>query len=570
MKTLLRWLGLVLVLTVVAGCAQPAAAPAPAAPEAPKADAPKAAAPTEAPKAAAPTTAPAAKEAPKAAARGGNLVVATTASSEPANMDAHVDPYATTWLLNSFVADPLVTLTSEGEYKPGLATSWTVSPDGKTWEFKLRTDVKFHDGTPFNAEAAKFNIDRVMNPDTKSALMANYIGAKEFKASSAPDATTLRIEYNNPVPSLLWGLSIMPVWSPTAVQKFGADFQRNLVGSGAYKLTEWVKGSHVKFTKDPNYKGSAPMQGHDGPAYLDTITVRFVGEAAVLGEILKTGEANMVMELPAPALPNYKGKTDFQVVPGYQPGTGMQFMFNVSKPPFDDVRVRQALRYAYDVDKMNATLFDGNYTPLKGPLTKFSRCYNKSIEDTYKPDMEKAKALLEEAGWKVNPNTKIREKDGKPLQFTMSMLHTQEIGEYLSAQFRQIGVDMKIEVIPGPVQLQKTTSGDFDLMYQRLRDFEPDVLYNSWYSGNLRPGGWAWSRYKNDSLDQILLKAEQTGDAATRCQLFSEAQQILAKDTPSLPTLDNPIYYAFKSEVKGFKLGATGSWFLVKDMYVEK
>lgn len=519
--------------------------------------------------------APAAKtDAGKAAAptgpKGGNLVIATTANSEPANLDGHIDPYATAWLLNSFVADPLVTVSADGKYMPGLAESWAVSPDGKEWTFKLRKDVKFQDGTPFNAAAVKFNLDRVVNPETKSALMANYVGAKSYKETQVVDDNTVKIVYNDPVPGLLWGLSIFPIWSPTAVQKFGKDFDKNLVGSGPFKLQEWVKGSHVKFVRDDAYTGAPPMQDHVGPANLDSITMRFVGDAAVLGEVLKTGEVNMVMELPAQAVATYKGQPGFQVVPGYQPGTGMQFMFNTSKAPFDDVKVRQALRLAYDNDKINTTLYDGNYVPVKGPLTRFSRCYWKGTEDANKMDVEKAKALLDEAGWKVNPATGIREKDGKPLSFTMSMLHHQEMGEYLAAQFKAIGADMKIEVVPGPVQLQKVNSGDFDLMYQRLRDFEPDVLYNSWYSGNLRPGGWAWSRFKNDKLDTILVQTQKTGDPDERCKLFTEAQQIITENVPSLPTVDNPIYYAMKDQVKGFQLGAVGSQFKVKDMYVEK
>ena len=575
MRTALRLVIALVMLGLIAACAQqPAQAPAQA-PAAQQPPAQQPAAKQEAPKAAAPaaaTQAPAAgqAQAPAAGAKGGNLVIATTANSEPANMDAHIDPYATTWLLNSFVTDTLVTLTEKGEYQPGLAESWTVSPDGKTWELKIKSGVKFQDGTPVNAAAVKFNIDRVVDPETKSALMANYLGVKEYKGTEAPNDTTVRITYNNPVPGLLWGLSIMPVWSPDAVKKAGKDFHLAPVGTGPYKMTEWVKSSHVKFTKDPTYQGAPPMQEHTGPAYLDSIMVRFVGENAVLGEVLKTGQVNMVMELPAPAVATYKGNAAYQVVPGYQPGTGMQFMMNVSKAPFNDVKVRQALRLAYDNDQINTTLYDGNYIAVKGPLTQFTRCYWKGGETANKMDLEKAKSLLEEAGWKVNPSTRIREKDGKPLQFTMTMLHHQEMGEYLATLFRQIGADMKIEVVPGPVQLQKATSGEFDLIYQRLRDFEPDSLYSAWFTGNLRPGGWAWSRYNNPKLDEILVKTQQTGNQDERCKLFTEAQQILVNDVPALPTVDNPIYYALDKSVKGFKLGATGSRFSPRDMYIEK
>jgi peptide/nickel transport system substrate-binding protein len=105
-------------------------------------------------------------------------------------------------------------------------------------------------------------------------------------------------------------------------------------------MTEWVKGSHIKFVKDANCKGPRTVN-------LDSITVRFVGEDAVLGEILKTAEANMGMEMPSQSLKDYKGNASYVVVPGYQPGTGMQFTINTSRAPFTDLKVRQALRYAY-------------------------------------------------------------------------------------------------------------------------------------------------------------------------------------------------------------------------------
>jgi len=529
--------------------------------------------PTKLPAPSAPATAtpvPAKATATPSVTRGGNLIIATRAANEPASMDGQVDPYLDTWLFNSWVADPLILLTSAGEYKPMLATGWTLSPDGKTWTFTLRKDVKFQDGTPFNAEAVKFNIDRLMDPATHSALMADNVGVSAFKATEVVDEFTVKIIYNAPVPKAWWGFSICPMWSPTAVKKYGKDFHQNLVGTGAFKMTEWVKGNYLKFVKDPNYKGGPPLQEHTGPAYLDSITVKFVGEDAVLGEILKTGEANMVMEMPAQSLAFYKNNPAFQIVPGYQPGTAMQFVMNTGKPPLDDIRVRQALRYAYDQDKINQTLYDGYYVAVKGPLTKFTRCYWKGVEDAYKYDPEKSKSLLEEAGWKVNPRTGIREKDGKPLALNIVMLHHQELGEYLGVQFRAIGVDLKVEVVPGPVQLERALNGQFDLMYCRLRSFEPDDLYAIWYSKNLKPGGWAWSRFQNDKLDEILLKTQSIADLEERCKLFTEAQKMITEFALALPTVDNPIYFVMPKSVKGVKVGVFGGWLFVNDIYIEK
>ena len=546
MRIFSRLLIAVTLISLQVSCAS--ASPQPAAPAA-----------TAAPEA---TAAPAATAVPTVAAKGGDLVLASRGSSEPASLDGQVDPYGNVWMYNQWVTGNLVTLTPEGEYKPGLATEWKFSADGKSFSMTLMTGQSFVDGTPFNAEAVKFNIDRLMDPATNSALMANYVGVKEFQSVEVVDEYTVKINYKNPVVSVVWGLSVMPVWSPTAVQKYGANFHEYLVGMGPYKLTEWVKASHIKFVKDPNYKGPRSVN-------LDSITVRFVGEDAVLGEILKSDEANMVMEMPSQNLVDYIGNASFTVNTGYQAGTGMQFTMNTSRAPFNDLKVRQALRYAYDGEEANKTLYDGRYVTVKSPLTKFTRCYWSGAETVYNYDPEKAKALLEEAGWKVNPNTKIREKDGKPLVFTMSLLHHQELGEWLSVQFRAIGADMKVEKIPGPVQLERAIKGDFDLIYQRLRGFEPDALYDMWFSQNLKPGGWAWSRFVNARLDEVVAKANSSADPKERCDLYTEAQKILTENAPGLPTVDNPIYYVLKNNVKGFKLGAIGSILIIDGMYVE-
>jgi peptide/nickel transport system substrate-binding protein len=236
----------------------------------------------------------------------------------------------------------------------------------------------------------------------------------------------------------------------------------------------------------------------------------------------------------------------------------------------DDVRVRRALRHAYDQDRMNQSLYDGNYVVVKGPVTKYTRCYWKGAEEAYRFDPERSKTLLEEAGWRVNTRTGIREKDGRPASITIVMLHHKEIGEYLGTQFRNIGVELRVEVVPGPVQLQRAAAGQFDLMYERLRSFEPDDLYSMWYSQNNFPGGWAWSRFQDSTLDQTLQRTQFTADPRERCRLFTDAQRMITEQAVQLPTLDNPIYYAMHKSVKGFKLGAFGAWFFVKDMHIER
>ena len=193
-------------------------------------------------------------------------------------------------LLASLRAQTSVILAPDGTYQPALATSWTSTPDGREWVFKLRSGVKFQDGTAFDAAAVKYNFDRVLDPKTASAQMKSDVGP--IKSIEVVDALTVKLVYDTPWVTLLDGVRRMPIWSPTAAEKHGlANFGRNLVGAGPFLFAEWVQNDRIVFKRWAEYGGWNSIQTHQGPAYLDQVTIRFIGEAAVLGSVVKTGNA---------------------------------------------------------------------------------------------------------------------------------------------------------------------------------------------------------------------------------------------------------------------------------------
>lgn len=512
-----------------------------------------------------------ATEASSDEARGGDLVIGWLSTQEPANLDSQVDPYASAYMIDSFVTDSPVLLTTEQEYAPMLATSWEVTPDATEWTFVFKEDVMFQDGMPFNAEAFKANIDRIMDPDTQSALRASSLGSGgAFNSVEVIDEYSAKMIYNDPWVTVIPSISSTPIWSPDAFEQYGDDFTDHLTGCGAFKLVEWTRGSEITFEKWPEYQGGAPNQDHDGPAYLDTITIKLVGEQAILGEVLQTGEVDMVYQLPFQSIPTYEDNSDYLVVPTYQGGTGNMFNFNLEHPPLDDVRVREAIRRSYDPQDLNDTLYDGLYLTMYGPLSRFTRCYWDGAEEFYEYDPELSKSLLDEAGW-VEGSDGIREKDGEKLSLVGVVISSQELLEYLEPKFREIGVELQIELVPGPVQLERAVGGDFDLMFEHLSSVEPDVLDLVWNSANLKPGGWAWSRFSNERVDELLNETKQVADPDERCELFVEVQQIVTENVPALPTVSTAVVYAMSSNVKGFQVGgAVRSYFYVNNMYIEE
>ncbi|WP_293861576.1 ABC transporter substrate-binding protein [uncultured Alsobacter sp.] len=505
-----------------------------------------------------------------------NLVIAFPANQEPAQLDGHIDPYQSTWLLNSFIADPLVILDSDGSYKPALATSWESSPDGKVWTFKLRSGVTFQDGTPFDAAAVKYNLERINDPKTASAQLKSDVGP--WKSVEVVDPTTVKITYDTPWVTLLDALRRTPIWSPTAAEKFGlANFSKNLVGAGPFTLAEWVPNDRIVFKKWAGYGGWNPVQKAKGPVGVDQVTVRWIGEGAVLGNVVKSGNAQIGFTIPASFVDEYKNDKTVQFISKDQSGTGLQMVMNTRKPPLNDVRVRRALHHAADQAAINKLLYDGYYAPSEGPLNNNHRCFWDGAGKMYERSADKAKALLEQAGWKAVSGKPIREAqgvagvpDGTPLKIRYNVLHHKEIGEALQAQMRRAGIDLAVEVVAGPVQLDRVRKADFELMYERQRSPDPLILDQVWNSKWDQPGGWAWTGFKDDTLDTTLNKLRALPSIDERCAAARDAQKIIMENALMLPTLSDPVFVAVSGKVKGFQMGAEGNWFFLNNVTLDK
>ena len=504
-------------------------------------------------------------EAPAPLPAGGDMVMAMDGDSEPALLDAQIDPYLETGLLDSFMTDSLVCRDPDTmEFKPWLATSWEVSEDGLTWTFHLRNDVKFHDGTPFNAEAVKYNIERILAPETASVEAAARLGPVE--SVEVVDEYTVAITHESPYAPFLdaFGVLMEPMWSPTALEKYGPDeFPNHLVGTGPFMFKENVPKDHVTVVRNPGYNWPPACVDHTGPAYLDSVTFKWVTEDAVRAGIVKTGEAH-VADLPAAYVSDYEGDPNYEVVIGYNPGTGLQWVMSTAKPPLDDIKVRQAILHAVERDSINQMLYDGRYLVSYSTLVPGSMCYWEGAETLYPYDLDKANALLEEAGWEMNPSTGIREKDGEPLTMRWTCLHHEEIGEALQAQLKEIGIDLTPEKVAGPVQIDMATTGDFELMYERQRNTDPMVLEMIWNSKNAPTKdymAWAWTGFKDERLDELLDKSMEETDVDKRCELYIEAQKIVMENALTLGMFGQPRFWVVDKSVKGFKLAALANFY---------
>ena len=201
---------------------------------------------------------------------------------------------------NKVIFESLVQLDQAGVARPLLASSWETSPDGKTWTFKLRDRVKFHDGTPFDAQAVKFTLDRIVDGSAGGSSSLAFLGPIE--RSEVVDRLTIRLVFKKPYPALLDGLETgyLAIVSPTAVKKHGKEFGQHPIGTGPYMFESWTRGQQVVLKRNPGYNWAPAHMKHQGPGHLDEIVYRFVPEHQTRLAALEKGEVDLIGRAPGP------------------------------------------------------------------------------------------------------------------------------------------------------------------------------------------------------------------------------------------------------------------------------
>jgi peptide/nickel transport system substrate-binding protein len=503
---------------------------------------------------------------------GGQLVVGL--SYEPSKIDPHRTAAENGVLPIMQACESLVIHAASGEYLPWLAESWDISPDGLSYTFHLRQGISFQDGTPFNAEAVKYNLDRIMDPATQSEEAIGHMGP--YESTEVVDEYTAVVHLSSPFAVLLDGLAFgyLCMVSPTAAQQWGPeDFQDHFVGTGPFVFKEWKRGEYILLEKNPNYWGGPEMFKHHGNACLDSILFKFISEDAVRSGTLETGETQVAQEIPAVDVERLKAdpNIDIQILPS--PGTGIMLLFNVSKPPTDDPLVRQALEYGIDQKAIAQILYQDIMGPTYGPLSSVTPCYWSGAEQMYAYDPEKAKELLDQAGWKDENGDGIREKDGTPLLLEFpthgSFPMYRDPPPIVQSQLQEIGVQVDVQNLAVPAWLEAGRSGNLNIGIVDWRASDPDTnLRLVFHSSNA--DGFEWNHHSNTQLDDLLTQGMVTTDQAQRCQIYEQVQQIIMNDAMIKPLHEYSAVWGLRSEVKDLQFkGLEPSMFWAFDAYLD-
>jgi len=473
-----------------------------------------------------------------APAPGGELVFGFDgAAVTEFNLDPEKSAFAPHHRVIRSIVDSLVVAQPGHKFGPWLAKSWEVSPDGRNYTFHLRDDVTFHDGTKFDAEAVKFNLDRVSDP--KNALYAvSDIGP--YAGSTVVDPTTVRVTFSEPYAPFLANLakSTLGIVSPTAVRKYGDDFPHHPVGTGPYRFRSFEPAVEIVLDRNPDYKWPPAGAAHSGVTWLDRITFKNVPEEATRVAVLLNGQANAIDLVPPQNVAEFRTSSEYRLLEGELLNQNYSLYLNAKRPPWDDQRVRTAFRDALDLDAAVKTVYLGTFDRAWSPLSPSIFGYDKTLEHTWHAEPEAAARLLDEVGWKKGPDG-IRVKDGKPL--TVVFVDTQgnrekrlDLMTILRKQLRDTGFDLKLDSQPSGAYLAKVAAGEYDLVAGSLFAPDPDVLRRI-HSRKLRTS-FAISKVDDPELEALLEAGSQEVDAEKRAAIYAKIQRVVLDRTYAIPT----------------------------------
>jgi peptide/nickel transport system substrate-binding protein len=474
-----------------------------------------------------------------------------------------VEQDGVSYLVNLWIFDALIRLDEELRPVPELAESWTTSEDGLTWTLDLRTDVTWHDGTPFTAEDVAFTVYKILDPSTQTQYRANYaplVGFDELTNADAPvapadldqepvevvDSHTVRFHLTEPFAPFLTQslhLPIAPRHLLEGEDVNAAAFNTSPVGTGAYRFVDWQRDNRMVLEAYDDYYG--------GRANLDTLVLRVIPDETVLLQELRTGGVEFMERVPREAVADLESSPEFDVA--LVDNIGCTFIsFNVTHPVLEDKAVRQAIGYALDMDLFIEAVLLGLAAPATGLYPPYTWMYEPDVR-RYDYDPEEAQRLLDEAGWVAGADG-IRERDGQRLEFKMSTFLGHEAGEQFLATAQQwlaeVGISMEIEILELATWIDSLVNSTFDATMSNWDgSADPDGYGYGMYHSE---GGRNRALYRNPEIDAVLEQAREATAQEERLPAYSEFQKIAAEDVPYLPLYHYQHIYAYRSELDGF------------------
>ncbi|MBO3663951.1 ABC transporter substrate-binding protein [Microbacterium sp. NEAU-LLB] len=482
---------------------------------------------------------------------GGTLVYAT-GDAEPTCLDPHVGGNYPQALISTQYLEPLVGRDADGTITPWLAEDWTVSADGLTWDFTLRSDVVFTDGTPLDAEAVKANIEHLQNPDTMSST--GYLAVSKVAEVEVVDATHARFHLSEPDSALLESLS-MPwtaIESPAGIARGMDENCAAPVGTGPFVVDEWVPQQQVTMLRNDDYRTPSAQFENTGAAHLDELVWRFIPDAATRQAALTSGEVHVIDNpLPSDIVAAQAGD-EIEHLDAPRPGSVNRIELNAGQAPFDDIRVREAFIRAADPNPGIESLYLGTAKRSYSPLGS-SEPMAVSDESLFATDTDAANALLDEAGWTEKDADGVRMKDGKrltvrfPVSTNQSVAAEQSLFEQIQANEAAVGFDVQLSPVDLGTWYGVLGEGAYEAVSAPYTRVGAEVLRVLYHSDAIVPAPSGYfanhAQLADPELDALLDEASATIDDDARADLYAQAQQRVLESFTVLPLYDQQNHF---------------------------
>ncbi|UUW90774.1 ABC transporter substrate-binding protein [Nocardioides sp. WV_118_6] len=460
---------------------------------------------------------------------GGTLKVGM--SSEVTTLDPAKGSANAMALTGYAIYDTLMKVEKLGdEPAPNIAESMEPNADFTQWTMKLPSGLKFSDGTPFDAAAVKFNMDRHLDPKTASTA-ASLLSSVE--SVEAPDATTVVFNLKHAYAGLPYAFAYDGsgtagyIASPKALEEFGDDYTSHAAGVGPYKLESWGPGKDTVLVRNPEYWGK------DEP-YLDKVQIRLIEDEQARFQALQAGDIDYSSTINPTIMLQAKNDASVNFVQGV--GSDQDsIVLNTTKAPFDDIRIRKAVSMALDRDEIVDLTKEGMAAPAVNLFPKDDAFNNDHQDPGF--DLDEAKKLVDE----------YEAETGKDVSFTYMCRPTVNTTDVIERQLAKAGMDVKVDVQESTTAVTNFIAGKYDAACWTMAGFlTPDLLpYRFFYStGDLNSTGFA-----NKEFDKLVDDARLTADPAKRKELWSAADGILTEELPWVWTTSQPIGFVWSKNV---------------------
>jgi len=486
---------------------------------------------------------------------GGTLTFAS-GDAEPTCLDPAQSGNVPQALVSTQYIESLFYQSEDGEIEPWLASGWELSEDGLDYTITAQSGISFSDGTAFDAEAIKANIDYIRDPATKSSTGA-YALAK-VDSVEVTDNTTAVIHLTSPDSALLESLSQvwLPIQSPTALERGLEANCESPVGTGPFIVESWEKQSSITLVRNDDYTSPPPGASHTGPAYLDSIVWKFIPDDASRFAALQTGEVDVVDRVAPESLAALEADSSLTFEGSSRPGYPESLVLNSTKAPFDDVKVREAFIRSLDIDAGLESVYFGSVDRSNSVLSTATK-YGIETPDAYSTDVDKAKELLDEAGWTLGSDG-IREKDGESLTVSFLINGDQVLAaqkalyEQFQASAKQVGIEVKLNSVDVATRYAQLAEWDYDIASAYYTKNSADVLRLIFDSANTELVGGYHSNttgIADKDVDKLLRAAAESADEDERTDLYAEAQEIVAAGYYQVPIFDQQTRLGIKNTV---------------------